>query len=149
MQVSDNSPQHVMTTLSPLNVPLNVLADGALAGTLAGLRDISSGEAVRELCEQVKVNVRGHRGLAQAGAEDLQGINGKKGMENDISTCRVVGLCQENWFHSQINTQETGYISLMGSCHYLPKENSPMRGGQDWVGKPPKIGNKLKENPHG
>lgn len=58
-------------TNAPFDVSLDILTNGTLASTLAGLGDISSGEPVREFCEEVEVDVGRDGGLAQAGAEDL------------------------------------------------------------------------------
>eukprot|EP00955_Chlamydomonas_euryale_P013207 142208-Chlamydomonas_euryale.AAC.2 len=59
-------------TPSPLNVSLDVLADGRLACALADLRDVCSREAVRELYEGIVVDVGRDWRLAQHRLEDLE-----------------------------------------------------------------------------
>ena len=60
------------TEASPLDVPLDVLADRSLACPLANLGDVGTGEAVGELGECLKVDVGGDGRLAQHRLEDLR-----------------------------------------------------------------------------
>ena len=58
---------------SPLNVPLDVLADGRLASPLADLSNVSTRKAMRELGEGLKVHIGGDGGFAEDGLKDLAG----------------------------------------------------------------------------
>jgi hypothetical protein len=89
--------------LAPLDVPLNVLADGSLAGPLADLCDVCSTEPMGELGEGVKVHIRGDWGLPKDGLEDLEAglvigegdvdelIEASRPKQSSINDVRAVG----------------------------------------------------------
>ena len=60
----------LLSLLLPLDVGVNALSDGELAGSLADLSQVGTGESLRHLGQEGKVHFLGYWTLPEVGLED-------------------------------------------------------------------------------